>query len=170
MSGSTAANRSFWRNRLEVARLYCGIFSGVACCCCDLFHSRYDSAHPWTHPRGSAGIRSTKFTMDIGMKRLTFWRREGRRSMRLYPEPFANCSSASRAATQSTSSMKRECIATTMRTWTATQKDCGRECGSRVGTSSVMWIDGQCRCAHAPLAFCDLRIGTGKAVVEGKGR
>jgi peptidoglycan LD-endopeptidase LytH len=38
--------------------------------------------------------------------------------------------------------------------------DCRRFCG----------IDGECGFAHAALAFCDLRVGAGKAVVEGEGR
>src|ERR1035438_4234866 len=90
-------------------------------------------------PSRICGICSKKFTADIRMRRSTFWSREGHPCVRWYPGPSANCSSANRAATRYTSSTKWKCIATTTRTWTGTRKGCVRECGSSVGTSSVLW-------------------------------
>jgi hypothetical protein len=42
--------------------------------------------------------------------------------------------------------------------------------GRAWGHHRVCGIDGKCGCAHAALAFCDLRVGAGKTVVEGEGR
>src|ERR1035437_5595910 len=115
------------------------------------------------------GIRSKKFTTDVRMRRSTFCSREGHWCVRWYPGPSASCSSANRAANTMYQFAEMGVYCYYYAHLDGYVEGLRGECGSSVGTSSVLpdRLEMRTRARHT----CILRSSSwGRKGCGGRGR